>query len=1042
MKTLKMIVFLLVLLTALSAFSGCGSDVVNGQDPDGDTQNDGDIDETADGDDEFTIDGDTDKDTDFVTDGDDEQETEAEPDGDTENDIDNDTDLEPDIECPEIELNCVSYCDNNIATNCTGKINGNGCGYNDWTYEDCGNDTCVEDFGNNLAYCESTDGDLENDTVEVECEMVPPNCVSHCDNNVAMVCTPGIDTNGCPYNNWQNTDCLDDVCIEDFDNGTAYCESIDGDEEIVEEELEEEPPACGSTLNLTCDNNFVHTILAQQQQDLIDVYSCDDSLNLDSPEVIYTFSTDNDCSVEISLTNMSANFSLFKLSACSGDYCEDSSTSAGSADESITFETLTDEEHLIAVDASGNVFSSYTINVECTCAVDGDEEEAEEEQELEIDGETLELSAIGGMTPYFDFDAYDQNFFGSPWPNDFYKDGDGNLIMDDFPLPDPFQNFEGYALMTLYKGQAENMDGFGNNTAVYWTFPAEINTGSLPTTPSDSMSFAGSILLINIDTESNYYNELTPVEWHWTSRSTGTFEPADRMLAVAPVDGFPLEPHTTYAMILTDGVQDYTGTPLGRTATMADLYSGRGTGDSKLDYAYVPFATWLAANDDKLNQTRVRAVTVFTTQDPVLETKEMADYIKAEYPNGELTGTMNSCEYSHNETGYVCFKGSYTSPNFQSGNKPYDILTGGGGSFMFDSNGDPIEQESENIDFSLCVPSDASVPSGGWPIVMYSHGTTGDEDSFVNSGPNNIADFLLDKKMAVIGILQPLHGTRGDNYTDEELETYSFNFTNPDSARATIRQSVMDTVALNSFIKAGKLSITSSSCDSWPASGVYSGPGTITFDTDNILFMGHSQGGLTGSMAAAVEPDIKGWVLSGAGGRMGITVMERTSPNILALLESYSIIDQTDAHKHHPLIMMVQLMSEITDPINYAPYWVEKPFNSDARNIMVTTGFSDSQTPKNSTYAMCVAGRIPQIDPETPPLDEVVTGLTLRNITSFSRNASNTVKGPSNTDATCGLLQYPSDGHFAIFYNDDAAYMYQEYLRSIAYSGVGILGYE
>lgn len=952
-------------------------------------------------------------------------------------DIDIDDDVENEVECDAIELDCVSYCDQNTAVNCIGKTDIYGCPYHQWTHDDCGDKTCVEHFDQNTATCENIDGDLDVDT-EVECEAVPSNCVSHCDNNVAKVCTPATDTNGCPYNSWEETDCLDKVCVEDFDNDIATCETADGDEE-VEEDVE--APVCSSTLSLTCDNNFIHSILSNQQQDLIDTYSCASSLTLDSPEVIYTFSTNNECSVEITLTNLSYDHSLFRLSACDGSYCEDSSTNEGNTSESLSFNTLPGEEHLIAVDASGTTFTNYTIDVNCVCLVDGDEE-IEEEEEVDVDGETLELSAISGLTPYFDFDAYDDDFFGSPWPNDFYKNSSGKLIMDDFPIPSFTENYEGALLMMLYKNISETMDGFGNNTAVYWTFSEAIDTSTLPQSADSSMDFSSSVLLVNIDPDSDYYNDLTPVEWHWTPSATGTFEPVGNLLAVAPYDGFPLEPYTTYAMILTDGVTDTDSNPLGRTEQMADLYSARGTGDIKLDNAYAPFAVWLAANSGMLDQSRVRAVTVFTTQNPVEETKRMADYIKAEYPDGELSGALASCAYSHSETGYVCFEGTYTSPNFQSGTKPYDLLTGtSGGGFKFDINNDPIEQESENIDFSLCVPSDASVPTGGWPLVMYSHGTGGDEESFMNNGPYNTADLLLGEKMAVIGIPQPLHSTRGDNYNAMQLEMYSFNYTNPESARATLRQSVMDTVALNSFIKAGKLVISESSCTSWPTSAVYSGPNSITFDTDNILFFGHSQGGLTGSMAAAVEPDIKGWVLSGAGGRMGITVMERSDPDILALLASYNIIETQDAYKHHPLIMIVQLITEITDPINYAPYWVAKPFNNIARSVMVTTGFNDSQTPKNSTYAMSIAGRVPQIEPETPPLDEVVEGLTLRNISSFARNASNTVQGPNTQYKTCGLLQYPSDGHFAVFNNSDAAYMYQEFLRSIAYTGVGVLGY-
>ncbi len=829
------------------------------------------------------------------------------------------------------------------------------------------------------------------------------------------------------------------------DDATDGDDVPDGDDDAADGDVDPDPdpdpepeiPACPHAFfDIDCDGTFSHNTFNDGVSSW-SLYGCDAGQTNNGPEVLYRFTASEDCDdVHVQLRNMTTNLDLFLLNGCGPTYCGDVSNSAGIED--IHFQALAGETYYFAVDSTQFQAGSFDINVVCTCELpDGDLEDDGDENPQAL----FDLGPIDGLTPYFDF-TNGNDMFMTPYPNDAWHRPNGTIIIPGFPNPfDPFTESESWAIVVFFSGLTQSLlTGFGNNSPVYYTFPEPIDTTSMPDYSGNPPSISDSVLLIDVDPDSDWQGELIPVEWHWTATATD-FEPHDNILAVAPFDGFPLRPATTYAMILTDGVTDTDGHPLGRTQYMADLYSGKE--NDWVGQAYRPFVEWLYENQATLDPQRVRAVTVFTTQDPVEETKRMADYVRTEYPDGAIQGELLSCALDNTYNGYYCFEGTYTSPNFQSGTKPYDIgldtatPNTENGMFRFDEFGDPIVQEMETLDYSLCIPADTAVPASGWPITLIAHGTGGTYNGYVGSGPNTRSTRLLNEKIATIGIDQPLHGSRGDNYTTQELELYTFNVTSPHSSRSIIRQGALDSIALAAFIQAGKLDISSSNCTGWPAAWTSAGLTSIGFNAGKILFHGHSQGGLTGAIVAGVDEDVfKGYVLSGAGGRIGITVMERQEPNVLAQIEASGLLTAAEAHKHHPLIALVQMLVEVTDQINYAPNWTDTPFGDNAKNIMMTSGYLDPYTPRLGADALAAAGRIPQIRPEgwnVPPLD-------MRNVSSFPRPASNTVTGPDGNPATSGYLQYPDGGHFVVFDTEDAMSVYAEFLRTIVYTTTPTLG--
>ena len=117
--------------------------------------------------------------------------------------------------------------------------------------------------------------------------------------------------------------------------------------------------------------------------------------------------------------------------------------------------------------------------------------------------------------------------------------------------------------------------------------------------------------------------------------------------------------------------------------------------------------------------------------------------------------------------------------------------------------------------------------------------------------------------IAVVGIDQVLHGPRNPGSSPQ---ISFFNFQNPLSARDSTRQGAADNVALLRLLLG------------FDFTERHPNGRTVRFDPDRIYFMGHSQGGLTGPPWLAYEPLIKGAVLSGAGGLIYLSLLNKTEP--------------------------------------------------------------------------------------------------------------------------------------------------------------------
>jgi hypothetical protein len=215
------------------------------------------------------------------------------------------------------------------------------------------------------------------------------------------------------------------------------------------------------------------------------------------------------------------------------------------------------------------------------------------------------------------------------------------------------------------------------------------------------------------------------------------------------------------------------------------------------------------------------------------------------------------------------------------------------------------------------------------------------------------------------------------------------------------------------------------------------GSRTITFDTDRVLFYGHSQGGLTGPGFVAFEPLVKGAVLSGTGGVFYLNVLDKIEPvNFPELITT--LIRDEPVDEDNPTLALAQMSVERNDPVNYAQLMVRRlqvaPDGTTTlapRNIFQIEGFVDMYSPNRGLEAFATAlGADIAMNPDAKDIE----GITLR-----GRSKVPLPIVDNYGTATAVLAQFNqaagSDGHFVGFDIALARTQARKFLGTLAATG-------
>ncbi|MSP26248.1 MAG: hypothetical protein EXR75_14050 [Myxococcales bacterium] len=617
-----------------------------------------------------------------------------------------------------------------------------------------------------------------------------------------------------------------------------------------------------------------------------------------------------------------------------------------------------------------------------------------------------------------------ETFLDHPFPSDLRRDDDGTVRYRGF------HNGRNVPILDAYVESTVGLfDGFSPAAAGYLRFSGAIDPATLPGSPTDALSPASSVQLIDVDADSPELGQRKLVSLSF--RAEPGIYVVSNTLRWIPTLGFPLRPNTTYALVVTDAVLTADG---GAVTASAALHAALGLGPAsgpvsahatQLAPALVALANAGVAAD------RIAHLAVFTTTDPTRELFLVRDHLRESVPVPRFIAEPEWKVTA--QSGFVEYQGQYgPSPNYQDGALPFANY-GDGGGFRVKA-GVPEVVDSFDARFSLTVPlaSACPLPKAGYPILLHAHGTGGDFRTHLTSG---YARLLALRCIASMGVDQIFHGTRpGTPATVTEIQLLFFNFENPTAARTNGRQSALDEVQRARLFTETRAVIPASvSHDKTP----------IHFDASRVLFFGHSQGGLNGPLYLAADDSSVGGVLSGSGALIALALLEKTEPkpSVADLVRTIFLglaADDDELDLYHPAIALAQAVVDAVDPIHYAQYAVVAPREGFlAKSIYMSEGIGpdgigDSYTPPHGTEAHALAMGLPLVLPAQRDVPEFALGGPGTVTIGAGGLAGNLAAGT----ATGALVQWApkagKDGHFVVF--DDAAAREQilTFLRSLA----------
>jgi predicted esterase len=323
------------------------------------------------------------------------------------------------------------------------------------------------------------------------------------------------------------------------------------------------------------------------------------------------------------------------------------------------------------------------------------------------------------------------------------------------------------------------------------------------------------------------------------------------------------------------------------------------------------------------------------------------------------------------------------------------------------------------------------MPAGGWPLVLYSHGTGGDFRSDIREG---IAGALSNVALvgggtasfATIGYDGVVHGPRREGSTRGEDELF-FNAANPPAARDNVLQGAADLFQLVRLAESFSMDAATSPTGE-----------EIRFDPTRIYFMGHSQGGTVGALFVPYEPLVRVAVFSGTGALLLESLQHKTSPTNLPLAMSLLLQEDLEAIRWgNPALHLFQWYFDPADAVNYGRLLVREPAaGMPTHHFMETWGQGDTYSPAETIEAYALTTYAVAVNPLFPdgtgdigrevPLDPPVTSNFLC---------------PGNPDCTAVLTEYVPpdyDGHFVATRDDRAIRQWTNFFGTAATSGTGV----
>ncbi|MDX2170355.1 MAG: hypothetical protein SF182_25005 [Deltaproteobacteria bacterium] len=541
------------------------------------------------------------------------------------------------------------------------------------------------------------------------------------------------------------------------------------------------------------------------------------------------------------------------------------------------------------------------------------------------------------------------HFYDLPYPSDLRLRADGSPDLAGYPIA------PGNALTSSLKSIAGRRAGFPAVPVGYF----RLSAAPAPRVPDDVIPARpdAPILLLNIDeAPSPRRGSLYPLVAH--TPPTDPYVPA-HLLAVGVMPGTVLPASSRYALVVMRAAGDARGLPLGVGLDLLQLRAGGVPPGQRGEAARALYAPlWPALRELGIDLDQVAAATVFTVGDTVADFAAMSTQLVARHPT-----TVEGVALDEVHPRFCELRGFMHVPQFQRGTPPFDTL----GDFEIDpQDGLPKVQRDDVTPVVVTLPRQP-MPVGGYPLMVYFHGSAGlaaqvvDRGRTLVAGPNGATNPVPGEGPAYVvapyGIAAAASGlpTNPERLAGAALRAY-LNLSNLAAYRFTFQQGTIEQRMLIDAL--GRLTIDPAVIDGCDGPSLPDGETAFRLRTAQLGIMGQSMGGQYVNMVGAVEPRVAGAVPTGSGGLFSKVVLDAEEvegiapvpidvrPLIPALIGA-----ATPLTFLHPAFGLLETAWEGAETAVFAPRLALDPLPGAARSIYQPVAIDDPGFP-NSIYAL------------------------------------------------------------------------------------------
>jgi hypothetical protein len=591
-----------------------------------------------------------------------------------------------------------------------------------------------------------------------------------------------------------------------------------------------------------------------------------------------------------------------------------------------------------------------------------------------------------------------EHYYDFPWPSDLRLSAEGTPDLSGFPNPLELNHVARLVQV------AERRSAFPTTAAGHF-----LMSGPMPPLPGSDLIAAepsAPVLLVDIDPDSPERGRLFPTVAH--TPTPDNYVP-DNLLAVASWPGFVLAPNRTYAFVLTTSLLAVDGRPVEADATFAALRDG-GTPDApggdEARALYEPL--WPALETAGVERTTAVGATVFTTGDVVAELADLSDAVRDAH-DVTIEGLEVDPDDGADHDRFCELHGTVSFPQFQRGDPPFDD----DGWFEIGADGLPIEQRREVAPVVLALPN-GEMPAGGYPLVLYFHGSGGLAEQVINRGKVTEVDgpktkgegpafVLAAHGFATAGSAHPVNPERLPGASDIAY----LNLDNLSAFPDTFRQGVLEQrLYLDALLD---LQLDPSVVASCTGLSLPAGETSYHFDSSRVLASGQSMGGMYTNLIGAVEPRIEAVVPTGAGGFWSFFIMNTSLVNG-SIVVPMLMRSADDVTYLHPVLQVLQAAFEPSEPMVFMPRLARRPLPSHpVRPIYQPVGLDDSYFPPVLYDAIALAYGHEQAGEQVwASMQEALALADLDGIVDYP--VTNNVESLDGSPYTSAIVQYEGDG--------------------------------